>query len=282
MAGTDLSFYNSKKYKLVFCLSTAVFFYLFMIFFLPFGVDNYNPKHEYTFTFLIEIFSFFITAFIFLLVNEFLVRPLFIKVVTLKKIVIWSLWTFILISSVIFFTYNFLGDWHDFKFPSYLGFIVNCSSIMIFPAIGTYAYFRYQSLSQKMDYILTKKEASIDPDQLVTFKGKGSKDRISLSISNFLYGKAQDNYVELYYLENQLLQKFLIRVSLGKLIESIDYPALIRCHRSYMVNLYHVKAVKGSQNEISLYLNPFDKTIPVSRTFKKDVLNQLKIVKDFT
>jgi DNA-binding LytR/AlgR family response regulator len=188
----------------------------------------------------------------------------------------------VFLSSVIFLTYNFLGDWHDFKIKSYLGFIFNCSSVFIFPVVGTFFYFRYQSLRKKIDHILTTKEESIDPSKLISFVGQGSRDKISLAVSSFLYGRAQDNYVELYYMEQESLKKFLIRASLNKLIESIEHQAILRSHRSYMVNLYHVKSVKGGQNEFSLYLDPFDKAIPVSKTYKDIILDQLKMLKNFS
>jgi DNA-binding LytR/AlgR family response regulator len=147
---------------------------------------------------------------------------------------------------------------------------------------GIFFYFRYQFLRKRIDHILTSKEETIDPSQLITFAGQGTKDCIRLSVTNFLFGKAQDNYVELYYQEQKSVKKFLLRASLKKLTESIANPAIQRSHRSYMVNLYHVNAVKGGQNELSLFLDPLDMPIPVSKTFKGAILKQLRILKNFT
>ena len=194
---------------------------------------------------------------------------------------LWSIWTFLLVGTVVFYTYNWLGNWHDFRFKSYLGFIINCSSVLIFPLVGTFFFFRYQSLQQHIDHILTNKEVLPETDQMIAFIGQGSKDRITLSADIFLYGRARDNYVELYYLEQQKLTKFLIRASLSNLIKSIDHPAIVRCHRSYMLNLSHVKAIKGGRSEISLYLAPFDTVIPVSKSYKESVMTSLKSLKDF-
>ena len=121
----------------------------------------------------------------------------------------------------------------------------------------------------------------MDATQLINFAGQGSKDRVSLSISMFLYGRAQDNYVELYYLEQEKLTKFLIRASLSSLTDTSDHVAIARCHRSYMVNLFHVKAVKGNRNDMSLYLGPFDAVIPVSKTYSESVLDRLRGLKNF-
>ena len=281
MQTSELSFYNSRPFKVTLCLVVSVFFYVFLVFFLPFGVDNYNPAHQYTLSFLLEIFYFFITTLLALLLNEFLLRPLILKKVTLKSIIAWSLWTFLLLSSLIFLTYNLLGNWHDYSLKSYLGFLVNCTSVLVFPVVGTFFFFRYRSLQRRMDHILTSKEDLGSSDQLITFTGQGSKDQISLSSAIFLYGKAQDNYVELYYLEQEKLSKFLLRTSLSKLIASIDHPAIIRCHRSYMVNLLRVQAIKGGRNDIQLYLDAFDTAIPVSKSHREAVIQELRTLKQF-
>ena len=141
------NFYHTKSYKLTLCVSVSVFFYVFLIFFLPFGVDNYNPKHEYSIDFLLEIFYFFLVVLSCLTINEFLLRPLLSVPSTIKSIIIWSIWTLVFLSSATYLTYNILGDWHDFKVKSYFEFIVNCSSVFIFPMIGTFSYFQLQATS---------------------------------------------------------------------------------------------------------------------------------------
>ena len=281
MNKNDFSFYNSPKYKFSLCITTSVFFYFFLVFFLPFGIDNYNPNHEYTFAFLLEIANFTVGIFIFSVISEFLLRPIFIKTISQKNIIFWSIWTLLLLCTITFFIYNILGNWHDFSIKSYLGFLVNTSAVLIFPLIGTFFFFRYRSLQHKIEHILTTKEEFIDSNQLISFKGEGSKDHITLSASNFLYGRAQDNYVELHYLEQNKLKKFLIRSSLRNLVNSINTIAINRCHRSYMINLLHVNAIKGANQEMTLFIDPFNTAIPVSKSYKDSVLKDLYDLKNF-
>lgn len=277
----DLSFYETTKYKSTLCFSIALFFYLFLVFFLPFGIDNYNPDHQYTLDFFLEISKFAAGIFIVAVLNEFLVRPLFVRTTTLKKIMAWSIWTLLLLSTVTFFMYNYLGNWHDYLLKSYLGFLVNTSSVLIFPVLGVFFVFKYRSLRLEFEHIVTTKEEFIDAGQLIHFKGQGAKDQITLTVSGFLYGKAQDNYVELYYLEQQQLKKFLIRSSLQNLADSIHSKAIKRCHRSYIANLLHVKTVKGAHHEMTLFLGDFDTAVPVSKSYGDAVLKALRELKNF-
>jgi hypothetical protein len=259
----------------------ALFFYFFIIFFLPFGVNNYNPNHEYTLSFFLEIFYFFVPLLVFALLNEFALRPLIFKQASVKRIIIWSVWTLFLLSSVVFFTYNFLGEWHDFKVSSYGTFLVQVSVVLLFPLVGTFFFFRHQSLQHQIEHILTAKEQSLDQNQLIQFKGQGSKDQITLSLSNFLYGKAQDNYVQLFYLENRQLKQFLIRCSISNLSEAVNSSVIVRCHRSYLVNLIHVTAIKGANHDLTLTIQPFDSAVPVSKSYRDTTLAQLHKIKNF-
>lgn len=277
----DLSFYDTFKFKISLILSTTIFFYVFIIFFLPFGVSNYNPNHQYTFDFLLEIFYFFIIILVFSLFNELVIRPLIFKKATLIKIILWSAWSLYFLSSVVFFTYNALGNWHDLKLASYFEFLIQVSVVLSFPLVATYFVFRYKTLQQQIEYILTTKKAFIDSNQLIAFKGQGSNDQITLSLTNFLYGKSQDNYVELYYIEKEQIKKFLMRTTLSNLCEFVNNSIIVRCHRSYIVNLLLVKSVKGKSQDMTLTLDPFDSSIPISKSYQKSTLENLHKIKNF-
>ncbi|WP_224488755.1 LytTR family DNA-binding domain-containing protein [Robertkochia flava] len=279
MENYDLSFYDSKAYKLTLSVVMAIFFYAFIVFFLPFGVDNYDPNHDYDIYFFREIFYFFLVLILCSLANEFLLRPLFFTKASLKRIVLWSLWTLLFLDTAIFFTYNFLGNWHDLRFSSYQGFLRDVSAVLIFPMTGVFFFFRYRSLQTRMEHILTEKDSAVNPDRLLHFKGAGNKDEITLASSRFLYGRAQDNYVELFYLEQGNEYKFVMRGSLSKLVTQINDPAICRCHRSYLINLDHVTGIKGSKLDTTLVLDPFDTMVPVSKTYREPLLKKLQELK---
>ena len=272
----DLSFYNSSKYKLIISLAQAFFLYLFLIVFVPFGVDNYNPKHETTLYFLTQLFIFPAEILVFSLINEFLIRPLIFKKLSYRRILFWAIWTCVLLSLTTFLFYNIMGNWHDMHLSSAVEFIFNCTSILIFPQIGTFFFFRYKTLQQHFYTILTDRNQSIEDNPMITFAGQGSNDLIVIAATDFIYAQAQDNYVKLYYLLNNQVRKFLIRSSMTNLLESISNPAIIRCHRSYLINLFHVKSIQGGMSNLKLFLSHLDKDIPVSKSYQKTILERLE------
>ena len=57
--------------------------------------------------------------------------------------------------------------------------------------------------------------------------------------------------------------------------------AIVRCHRSFLVNLFQVKTIKGASHDMSLVLEPEDHSIPVSGTYRKQIIQLLYSIKDF-
>lgn len=277
----ELAFFNSSGYKLVLSFAIGFFLYLFLIAFLPFGVNNYNPNHKYTFEFLFEISQFIPITVLTSLINEFIIKSMFNRRLSYGFIIGWAIWSLILLSLVVFIAYNYMGGWHDWNLPSAFGFVADVSKILIFPMVGTFFYFRYKALQEKYNGFLTNIDSSIDDKLMLLFTGQGTKDKISIKVGDFIYAKAQDNYIELHYLKNGQISRFLIRSSLAGLYDSLQHNFLVRCHRSFIVNLYNVASIKGSRNDLRITMSHADEMIPVSKTYVDDTLERLKEYKRF-
>ena len=276
----DYSFYNLPRYKLTLSLATALFFMLFLLIFQPFGINNYSVKRIFTLELLGILSAVMLVILGVLLINEFLLRRWFIQKVTLGKIIGWSSWTCLLLGLSIFLFYNWLGGWHDFSFSSAVEFVVDITTVAVFPMVGTFFYFRYKNLHKALQQVVSNKQEYTDHYQLIHFEGQGINDDVTISIADFIYGRAQDNYVELVHRKNDRISKTLIRIPLSALSEKISSKMIVKCHRSFMVNLYHVRAItKGTRME--LFLNYMDTPIPVSKSYRQEVDAHLKQVKNF-
>ena len=118
-------------------------------------------------------------------------------------------------------------------------------------------------------------EATGTPLELIHFSGQGKTDTFSVSSSDFRYAMAQDNYVALFYVKNGSLRKELLRSTLSELLENTNWSLLMRCHRSYAVNLGQVHSVAGG-SPLLLFLRDVPEPIRVSRTYRSQVLARLK------
>lgn len=281
MQNKPLSFFITHKYKWTISISLGLFLYLFMAVFLPFGISNYDPNHRYTADFLLTLAFFMLGTSAMALLNEFLIKPILINSISLLNVVLWSIWLIFILGLTNFFIYNIIGNWHDFSLSSGIDFVLNVSSVFIFPVVGIFFYFKYNALKFQYEQVLTNRDQSVDGKAMLLFQGQGSNEHISLALEDFLYAKAQDNYVELYYVTNQTIQKELLRTTMSKVLKNLHSKWMYRCHRSYMINLFNVRSIKGG-SQTRLYLNHISQPIPVSSSFKEGLLETLKEIKNFS
>jgi len=271
----EYPFVLDTDYRLVQSVSTAVFFVLFLLVFLPFGVSNYNPEHEYTLEFLLAMSLFGLSTGVTVLASEFLLKPKIPgPVVTLRGVILWSAWTCLAAGLANYLLYNVMGEWHDLGLLSAVLFVANCTAVLIFPLLGTFFFFRYRDLQSNFEAVLDSGGTGIDSDQLVTFAGPGSGDRIVLRLNDFLYGQAQDNYVA--------LRQHLLRATLTSLAKDTAGMGIERCHRSYLVNLGRITCVRGSGSSLYLSVEGVPEQIPISRSYRERVLAGLRAHRGLT
>ncbi|WP_029906765.1 LytTR family DNA-binding domain-containing protein [Prevotella sp. 10(H)] len=105
-----------------------------------------------------------------------------------------------------------------------------------------------------------------------------TKDKFVLSFNCFLYGEAQRNYVTVFYIKDDKVERTLLRTTLSHIAEALQqYPQIIRCHRSFIVNLSHVRELYGNSRTCSLKFHKNDIQIPVARSYIKDIKEILNI-----
>jgi len=122
--------------KVLFSGAVGMFLSLFMIVFQPFGVTNYDPAFQIDPEFALTMLAFGALVTLVLSLNEFLLRPLLIRNPGRKSLAAWLLWTYILTGSVTFLLYNAFGNWHDFHWSSWIGFLRDVAMVISFPVVG--------------------------------------------------------------------------------------------------------------------------------------------------
>ena len=103
-------------------------------------------------------------------------------------------------------------------------------------------------------------------------------DTLTLSVNDFLYAEAQKNYVVISYLKGTSCEQKILRITLTQLAELLQrYPHILRCHRSFLVNLSLVANISGNSRACTLKLYHTDNEVPVSRSFVNNIKELLKI-----
>ena len=111
---------------------------------------------------------------------------------------------------------------------------------------------------------------------VIDFYDFGGALKLSVPADSIFYIASQDNYVEIRYaLDGQLLN-YLMRCRTTRLEKQLEGTSLVRCHRSYIVNVDNVSLFKRENARVFLVLNhPDAKRIPVSRSYYKTIAERL-------
>jgi DNA-binding LytR/AlgR family response regulator len=115
------------------------------------------------------------------------------------------------------------------------------------------------------------------PATAVTFIGENQNETLTLDASQIAYIVAQDNYVQVYFFENEVLKNRMLRATLRKKEDILaTWPQFFRCHRTYLVNFDKVEKVSGNAQGYRLHLRGVEETIPVSRNLNEQVRKRLR------
>ena len=197
----------------------------------------------------------------------------------------YAVWIFgeILIMSILYALVVKIGlhDPHDFFdiAPRAMFYI---TLILLLPYIVSWLYLSLQDkkshlarMIQMSKYIDEENYFAIQPDKfnMIHFNGDKGTLRLSIKFNNLYYIESFDNYVNVYYENKGKIARFLLRRSLKSIEDSYaDYP-LVRCHRSYIVNINKVKVLRKDKEGIFLDLDYLDlPDLPVSKTYSEQVI----------
>ena len=262
----------SQKEKLVFILLTGFFVFLFMLFFQPFGVNNYDPDETITLDFFLIMALMGLVVSLIIGINEFLIYRLVIpRLPNRLQLILWIGWSVVWLASGTFLFYNYLGNFHDWVWSSWFEFIGNIGAMSLIPLAGILVYIRIRNLSSSLNARELQLFSNEEGEALLNFIAENEKDQFSIPLKYLLLIESEDNYVAVHYLKDEQVTKVLLRKSLKSLQEESHHPALVRCHRSYMVNLKHIREVKGNRKRMSITLENIEESIPVSRQYADQI-----------
>jgi hypothetical protein len=101
---------------------------------------------------------------------------------------------------------------------------------------------------------------------IVPIETQVKMDRFDLKIDQFLFAKADGNYLMLYMYNGNDLIQLLKRITITEFEKQLGViDQIVRTHRSYIVNLSFLEHVKGNAQGYQISLKHGNFTIPVSR-----------------
>lgn len=176
-----------------------------------------------------------------------------------QKTKIWNakLEVFMLLLFYVLYT---LGTYFYYKSPFVEGFynfwtffteIILIAALILTPILILLRIYALKLLPKKSD--------------LLTIKGENKLDILKIRQSSLICISNSQNYVEIFYIENDELRSKLIRSSLKNIQSNLDF--LVQIHRSHLINPVHFKAWKDTS---TIELTKME--LPVSKNYKERVL----------
>ena len=106
-------------------------------------------------------------------------------------------------------------------------------------------------------------------DNLIRFKDSSQKLKLAVAASSLLYVEANENYVNIVYLDGSSVKKYQLRSSMKRLEDMLPKQGIQRCQRAFFVNPSHVTVLrKDSAGFVFADLDtPGCPPIPVSKTY---------------
>ena len=163
---------------------------------------------------------------------------------------------------------------------TFLRFMYYTYLVATFPILF-YVFYNEYTIRKKREkevkkFNQTKKEKLPKKNITIKITSDNSKEYFEFLLKDLVYITSEGNYASFFTLENNTLKESILRVTLGKIEESLaDVNYLIRCHKSYIVNTKYVKNIRGNARGYLLIIDLIDFDIPVSRKFSKASLSRL-------
>ncbi|TZF96249.1 hypothetical protein FW781_12535 [Chryseobacterium panacisoli] len=263
---------ESFKEIIVSSLGAGISVYLFLIIFQPFGTENF--QHPYKFLLLFPYCIIFGIAF-------------FIANLMTSRFSSWNMGAELLKIIFILFVGSILSYFYNSLFLSHveldLGnyfymFLYSLAvgiPVSIIYILSRYIYLKniHENTARNISQHLPDSVPELQQNLL---KIAAQNTELIISENDFLCVQSMENYCTFYFLENNLLKKMLVRISLSGALQQIGNGAVKKCHRSYIVNLTKVKNLKGNAQGYKLILPEIDFEIPVSRSFIPSIIPQLQ------
>lgn len=263
-------YFVNKRNTVIQIVFTTVFAFVFINIYKPFGSQSW---------FNITQFQFFLYSGLLVIQGMLVVllsRIILFRIKRKKSISIryYALMIAleIIVMAAFYATYEKLivKDWRAFS-SLWLVAGENTSLILLIPYLISSLYFAWQDKKRNLEQLL-KEKTNAGPAVFIPFYDEKDALKLTIKSSDLFYLESTDNYVTIYYSDGGATKKYLLRNSLKRMEELLRKYPVIRCHRSFMVNISQIKMVRKGKKGYEIEMNlPDRRVLPVTKTYEPEV-----------
>lgn len=160
------------------------------------------------------------------------------------------------------------------------------ASILVFPyiimSLIAELHDRNETLENKEMIIAKYASGQIGNESSpVHFRDMNNNLRLVVAAGLILYIEAANNYVCICYLKGDAMIKYYLRNRMKNIEETCSNSNLVRCHRSYFINLKHVRLIQKESDGMYAELEKEGAPhIPVSKTYAEQIIARMSAIND--
>lgn len=251
--------------KIIFFISVGVIAFLLLL--QPFDIGLLATKEKYYLIIGFGTITFVSLNIHLLLIPSFFPRKFLSSNWKIKKEIIYNTWILFTILTGFFFYYRTLGLMKvDFNL------VIKLIMIAIIPISGLIIINHNNMLRShlKLADELNKKlkEHKFNQEKIVQFNSDYQKDSLAIKASLLLCIRSANNYIEVFWKEMDIIKNQMVRCSMSNAEELLkEYKFIVKCHRSYMVNINYIDRFEGNSQGYKLFFDNINFSIPVSKNF---------------
>ena len=139
----------------------------------------------------------------------------------------------------------------------------------------------YRLLTNRQQTLHASVPANKDVPKMINLHDNNGTLRLSINTDALYYLESEDNYIKVYYKHQERILSYMLRCRTRSVEESLKDTSMVRCHRSYIVNINKIQFMEEDKRMHYITLN--DKSIsriPVSKSYYDKVVASLNAIHD--
>ena len=102
--------------------------------------------------------------------------------------------------------------------------------------------------------------------------------KLTINSDSLYYMESQDNYIKIHYENNGKLCSYMLRSRTKTIEENLADTSIVRCQRSYLVNVMKINHIKKGGKVRYIVLSHDDiRPIPVSKNYFKNLIAKIDL-----
>lgn len=284
-------FMTSRKYLAVSVLFVIAFSVFFMVIYTPFSVSSWFSVKDMGSFGISVVFT--VAAIAILAVSKTAIYLLRNRIrFTAARYIAWLMCENIVISlGYTILTFQLLPGITSSSIPAIavrvLFFVTMITAI---PYSLVTLYVAYRTKGEELEAALDERDrlrgelragraasetataAAPQLPQMINLYDNNGTMRLTITVDSLYYLESQDNYVKVHYKHNDKFSVYMLRSRTSSIEESLAGTGMIRCHRSYIINVRKIAFIGEEHKSYYVTLNDEQiKRIPVSKRYYDNV-----------